>query len=59
VYALLATALADDLEHYLAAGQRKIDQWYATLPHSVVKFDPAGGFFTNFNTPEQLQTVID
>ena len=55
VCCLLSTALADDLERYLADGGRKVEGWVAR--HAVpVKFDRPedAEAFANVNTPEDL-----
>ena len=55
VCCLLSTALADDLERYLADGGRKVEGWVAQ--HAVpVKFDRPedAEAFANVNTPEDL-----
>jgi molybdopterin-guanine dinucleotide biosynthesis protein A len=55
VCCLLSTALADDLERYLAEGARKVEGWLAR--HAVpVPFDRAddAAAFANINTPDDL-----
>ncbi len=55
VCCLLSTALADDLERYLADGGRKVEGWVAR--HAVgVPFDRAedAQAFANVNTPDDL-----
>ncbi len=54
VYALIHRALARSLEDFLAAGERKIDQWYVRHPFSKVSFAGQSEMFTNVNTPEEL-----
>lgn len=56
VFALLRRELAGALEDYLAAGERKIDRWFAGLDHVVVEFDDAGAF-ANINTAEELRDL--
>lgn len=53
VVALLRTSLADDLAATLAAGERKIDRWYAR--HAWCKVDMADCVeaFANLNTEEE------
>jgi len=55
VCCLLATALADDLEEYLAGGGRKVEAWLSR--HAApVRFDRPddAAAFTNINTPDDL-----
>ena len=54
VFMLAKRLLADDIAATLAAGEGKIDRWYARLPHIVVPFDKASAF-DNINTPEDLK----
>ena len=55
VCCLLSTALADDLERYLAEGGRKVEGWVARHAAPVL-FDRAGdaAAFANINTPDDL-----
>jgi molybdopterin-guanine dinucleotide biosynthesis protein A len=55
VCCLLRTDLADELERYLASGQRKVGQWVSMHATPVV-FDRAedAEAFTNVNTPAEL-----
>lgn len=55
VFALIRTALADDLESWLANGGRKIDRWYAAHRYQVLEYPDGKLYFENFNSPEQLQ----
>ncbi|MCG6659046.1 molybdenum cofactor guanylyltransferase [Halomonas campisalis] len=50
VVALLRTRLADDLGEALAAGERKIDRWYARHAWCPVDFHDCPEAFTNLNT---------
>jgi molybdopterin-guanine dinucleotide biosynthesis protein A len=54
VFALVRTALRDNLEAFLAGGGRKIDAWYAALAHVEVPFDDEAGAFRNINTRAEL-----
>lgn len=54
VFMLAQTALAADIAATLAAGEGKIDRWYARLAHTEVPFAQAQDF-DNINTPEELQ----
>lgn len=57
VYALIHRDLLDDLNNYLASGERKIDRWYDK--HNFVKanFSFCKEMFTNINTPEDVQAA--
>lgn len=54
VFALLPKALAGDLRHALAQGERKIDRWFQQYRVAVVDFQDAAQMFRNINTPEEL-----
>lgn len=54
VYALIPVRLKQSLARFLAAGDRKIDLWYAQHQTSLVEFAEDTGLFTNINTPEEL-----
>lgn len=53
VVALIRTALADDLHTALAAGERKIDRWYARHPWCRIDMSDAASAFANLNTAEE------
>ena len=57
VYALIHRSLARSLEDFLAAGERKIDRWYAQHPFSEVSFADHGRMFINVNTPDELAAL--
>ncbi len=57
VHALIATALADDLESYLGSGKRKIDHWYARHRMVVVDFSDQPEAFVNINTPDERNAL--
>ena len=46
----------DDLGGFLAAGGRKIDEWYSRLNYISVPFGD-GAAFVNINTPEELMAA--
>ena len=54
VFMLVRAALAADIAETLAAGEGKIDRWYARHAHIAVPFAEAADF-DNINTPEELQ----
>jgi len=61
VFALLDVTLRDDLQAFLAGGERKIDRWYARHVYAEVDFSDIPDAFSNVNTPEQrraLETVL-
>ncbi|MDR5898659.1 molybdenum cofactor guanylyltransferase MobA [Halomonas vilamensis] len=53
VVALIRTDLADDLYAALAAGERKIDRWYAHHPWCRIMMEDAASAFANLNTDEE------
>ncbi|MDP4558504.1 molybdenum cofactor guanylyltransferase MobA [Halomonas meridiana] len=53
VVALLRTSLADDLAATLAAGERKIDRWYARHAWCRVDMSDCPEAFANLNTEEE------
>ncbi|MYL24713.1 molybdenum cofactor guanylyltransferase MobA [Vreelandella massiliensis] len=53
VVALIRTTLADDLHAALAAGERKIDRWYARHPWCRIDMPDAASAFANLNTDEE------
>ena len=54
VFALVRASAAGSLEAFLAAGERKIDAWYATLDTVEVRVPELAGAFANFNTADEL-----
>ena len=52
VFALLARGLLSDLLAFLAAGERKIDAWYATRHAVTADFSDILDTFLNVNTPQ-------
>lgn len=54
VFALLSKNLTASLENYLAAGERKIDRWFARHRMATVDFSDHPEMFDNLNTPEEL-----
>lgn len=56
VHAMIDTGLADDLDAFLASGQRKVMRWIEQQPFSIVNFDDQPEAFINVNTPEELDT---
>ena len=57
VYALVPTNLLPDLEAFLEAGNRKIDQWYAEHVVALADFSDSAETFRNINTPEDYQRL--
>ncbi len=57
VYALIHRDLLSDLNHYLGAGERKIDRWYDKHQFAKADFSSHLEMFTNINTPEDLQAA--
>jgi molybdenum cofactor guanylyltransferase len=57
VYALIPTALLTSLQAFLAAGNRKIDQWYACHTLALADFSDSPETFRNINTPEDHRNI--
>jgi molybdenum cofactor guanylyltransferase len=57
VYALIPAALRDSLGRFLAAGDRKIDLWYARHRMATADFSDFKDRFLNLNRPEDLHEV--
>lgn len=53
VFALLPTALLASLNAFLAAGERKIDRWYAAHRLAQADFSDVPAAFLNVNTPAE------
>ena len=53
VFALLSRRLLPDLLAFLAAGERKIDAWYATRHAVTADFSDILDTFLNVNTPQE------
>ena len=61
VFALLDVTLHDDLQAFLASGERKIDRWFARHACAEVDFSDRLEAFRNVNTPEDrhaLETLM-
>ncbi len=54
VYALIPRALAPSLEAFLAAGERKIDRWYAQHRTALAEFADRPDCFANINSAEDV-----
>jgi len=54
VFCLMRRSVHASLERFLAAGERKIDHWYASLGVVEVAFDDEADAFLNINTREEL-----
>ena len=57
VFALLETALLDDLIRYLDSGERKIDRWYAEHGFARADFSDVAESFANIKAPEEKQAL--
>ena len=57
VFCLCRTILAQDLETYLNAGGRKVDEWQKKHAYVEVRFDDNPSAFSNVNTPEELSKL--
>ena len=54
VFALIRTSLADSVKEAIAAGERKIDRWYAQHATISVSLPQLAESFLNVNRPEDL-----
>jgi molybdenum cofactor guanylyltransferase len=57
VYALIPCTLQDSLARFLAAGERKIDIWYARHSVALVDFSDVREHFFNINTQTDRQRL--
>lgn len=57
VVALIRRELVEDLGKALAAGERKIDRWYARHAWCYVDFSDQPQAFTNLNSPEDKEAL--
>jgi len=57
VVALLRRSLADDLERALAAGERKVERWYARHAWLSVDFSDCPEAFANVNSPHDIASL--
>ena len=57
VFSLMRRDVHGSLREFLAAGQRKIDKWYAALAVVEVPFDDEADAFLNINTREELASL--
>lgn len=55
--ALLHCDLREDLDEYLASGERKVDRWYARHDMQLVSFSDCAESFVNINRPEDRARV--
>jgi molybdenum cofactor guanylyltransferase len=59
VYALLPVALLESLRAFLAAGDRKIDLWYARHRMATADFSDRRESFLNLNRPEDMARLLN
>ena len=59
VFSLSSTALAAQLESFLASGGRAVQAWQRSIGAIEVAFDQAAASFAPLNTPEALHTAQD
>lgn len=55
LFSLFSPASLESLNQYLATGQRKVDTWVTSLPHTVVDFSDQSAHFVNINTENDLR----
>lgn len=58
VIMLLKPELVSSMQAFLDGGERKIDFWYIKHNYAVCDFSDVDNAFTNVNTPEQKQQLI-
>ncbi len=58
VFALLEVSLLPSLQAYLAAGERKIDRWYAGHRLATADFSDQQDAFLNVNTAEERDRLL-
>lgn len=58
-FSLLRCDLAPRLDAFLAAGERKVGLWHASLDTVEVDFDDVAEAFANLNTPDDLAALGD
>ena len=56
VFCMMRSELLPSMEEFLRKGGRKIDAWYANIPHQAVEFDDEAAFH-NVNTIEELKEL--
>jgi len=57
VYALIPVTLLPSLQRFLAAGDRKIDLWYARHRVALADFSDQADAFRNINTPDERSSM--
>ncbi len=57
VFLLAERRLADDLDAYLAEGQRKVETWLHRHRLALADFSDQAALFANLNTPEELAAL--
>ncbi len=57
VHLLLPTSLIDNLHHFIASGQRKVQDWVQSIHPAYADFSDHPEQFWNMNTPEQRQRM--
>lgn len=56
VFCMMRSELLPSVEEFLRKGGRKIDAWYANIPHQAVEFNDESAFH-NVNTLEELKEL--
>ena len=57
VYAMINHSLTENLQHYLADGNRKARDWMKTNDAVIVQFDQQASEFVNINTESDWQSI--
>ena len=55
LFGLFSPLALEPLKQYLDSGQRKVETWISSLPHSIVDFSDQAESFMNINTESDLQ----
>ena len=58
LYAILQTALLENLQAYLQRGERKVLPWYESVGVVALDWDDAGLAFNNLNSPDDYAAFL-
>ncbi len=54
VYALISKSCTESLDHYLADGKRKAEDWIKSQAYTTTDFSDSAKYFRNLNTPDDF-----